>query len=463
MKRTSCILPAFALLAFSTALPAQVPQLWGVTTAGGAHGLGTLFHVNGDGSGFDVALSFDTLMGGAPEGGLCVADGRLYGMTTLYGANNVGTLYSYDPGGAGFHKLLDFDMANGGLAWGSMVRAADGLLYGATYQGGGSGGSLFRLDPADDQMTVLHTLDQATDGGSVTDRLLQASDGALYGLGAYGGANNAGTVFRYVPGTDTFTKLHDFDGPNGRTPYGSLCQGTDGLLYGMTFNGGSQDMGVLFSIDPVSGAFLKRLDFTGPNGQSPWGSLVRATDGTLYGTTTLGGPSSGSIFSFAPSTNTLTTLHAFNALDGGLLFGSVIIGSDGALYGTSGIAGAFMGNAYRFEPGTGTLTPLHGFTEAEGQSPRGELVEYGSVTGIAEQPGGPAFSVFPNPSSGTVTLLAPGPGPTTLTLTDVLGHELLRTVITTERTTLQLDRPAGVYMLTVSTPAGRRTQRITLE
>lgn len=463
MERTLRLLPAFVLLAIAAPLTAQVPQLWGVTTTGGEHGLGTLFRVNGDGSGFDVVLSFDTLMGGAPEGGLCVADGRLYGMTTLYGANTVGTLYSYDPGGTGFHKLLDFDMANGGLGWGSMIRAADGLLYGATYQGGGSGGSIFRLDPSSDQMTILHTLDQATDGGSVTDRLLQASDGALYGLGAYGGTGNAGTIFRYVPGTDTFTKLHDFDGTDGRTPYGSLCQGTDGLLYGMTFNGGSQDKGVLFSIDPVSGAFLKRLDFTGPNGQSPWGSLVRAADGTLYGTTTLGGPSSGSIFSFAPSTNTLTTLHAFNALDGGLLFGSVIIGSDGALYGTSGIAGAFMGNVYRFEPGSSTLTSLHGFTEAEGQSPRGELVEYGSVTGIAEQQDGPAFSVFPNPSSGTITLLAPEHGLMTLTLADVLGHEVLRTTITAERTTLQLDRPAGIYLLTLGTPTGRSTRRITLE
>lgn len=463
MQRTLRTLPAIALLALSFPLTAQVPQLWGVTTAGGEHGLGTIFHVNGDGSDFATVFSFDTLAGGSPEGGLCVANGRLYGMTTLYGAHNVGTLFSYDPGGVGFHKLLDFDMTNGGLAWAGMIRATDGLLYGATYQGGGVGGSIFRLDPATEAVTILHQLSLVTDGSGITDRLLQASDGALYGAAAYGGVNNAGTLFRYEPGTDTFTKLHDFDGTNGDTPYGALCQGMDGLLYGMTFSGGSQDMGVLYSIDPVSGTFTKHLDFIGTNGQSPWGSLVRAADGTLYGTTTLGGPASGSIFALAPETGMLTTLHSFNGLDGGLLFGAAIIGSDGALYGTSGIQGTFAGNVYRFAPATGTLTSLHGFTEAEGQNPRSELVEFGSVTGIAEQQEGPAFSVSPNPSSGAITVRTTDRTPMTLVLTDALGREVMRRTIAAERTTWQLGQPSGIYFLTLSTPGGRSTQRIIIE
>ena len=65
-------------------------------------------------------------------------------------------------------------------------------------------------------------------------KLLQASNGKLYGMTREGGSNGAGTIFSYDPATSAYTQLKDFDDTNGANPYGSLVQASDGKLYGMT-------------------------------------------------------------------------------------------------------------------------------------------------------------------------------------------------------------------------------------
>ena len=51
--------------------------------------------------------------------------------------------------------------------------------------------------------------------------------------------------------------MYDFDGSNGSKPYGKLLQASDGKLYGMTYQGGSNNVGVIFSFDPVSLDYIK--------------------------------------------------------------------------------------------------------------------------------------------------------------------------------------------------------------
>ena len=63
---------------------------------------------------------------------------------------------------------------------------------------------------------------------------MQASDGKLYGMTTDGGSNGHGVIFSFDPSTSIYTKLKDFDGLNGCGPYGSLMQASDGKLYGMT-------------------------------------------------------------------------------------------------------------------------------------------------------------------------------------------------------------------------------------
>ena len=111
----------------------------------------------------------------------------------------------------------------------------------------------------------------------------------LWGMTLYGGTDDNGVLFQYSPATATYTKKIDFSRPNERWPYGSLIRASDGKFYGMTKNGGTTDDGVLFQYDPATSTYTKKVEFDGINGRYPQGSLIQASDGKLYGMTWAGG------------------------------------------------------------------------------------------------------------------------------------------------------------------------------
>src|ERR1700680_2375246 len=91
--------------------------------------------------------------------------------------------------------------------------------------------------------------------GGEPPSLIQGSDGNFYGttfVSSEGNLSqpNGGTVFSVTPG-GKFTLLHTFlpgagnNYPKGNNP-GPLTEGSDGNLYGLTFNGGVPGHGVLY-------------------------------------------------------------------------------------------------------------------------------------------------------------------------------------------------------------------------
>jgi len=79
--------------------------------------------------------------------------------------------------------------------------------------------------------------------------------------------------------------LFDFDGnAHGQYPYGSLIQASNGYLYGMTQGGAANNLGLIFSFDPNNSANppVDLWDFTTLNngGSYPQGSLMQASNGT---------------------------------------------------------------------------------------------------------------------------------------------------------------------------------------
>jgi len=161
-------------------------------------------------------------------------------------------------------------------------------------------------------------------GGNPYGSLIQASDGKLYGMASLGGINSRGVIFSYEPSSSNYTKVVEFDSTNGSNPYGSLIQALDGKLYGMTYGGGNKDAGVIFSYDPSSSAYTKLYDFDFTNGSHPYGNLVQASDKKLYGMTSDGGSIDyGVIFSFDPVTLTYTKLQDYDYSNGAMpYFGS---------------------------------------------------------------------------------------------------------------------------------------------
>lgn len=471
--KTHCTAVAFAVASLLSNGPVQgqvIPLFWGMTPSGGTFNKGTLFSVDGEGTEFEVHYQFDDSSGYAPEGTLCLAsNGKLYGTTNLGGSGvpGAGTLFSFDPGGGGFEKLVDFDLANGGFGWGGMITGPDGLLYGATYGGGGTGGSIYRVDPNDDSYSIRYALNEAIDGGAINNRLLLGTDGLLYGAASQGGVNGAGTIFSFDPATDLFTKLHDFDGAGqGSTPYGQLCEAGNGLIYGTTYEGGVADQGTFFSYDTGTGTFAKLLDFDGDNGQSPWNGPVSVAPDLLYGTATLGGSAGGgALYSYVPSTGSFTEAYSFNSLDGGLLFGGILPFNE-KFYGMSAVGGThFVGNVYRFDPATGQVSTLHSFDSAtDGSTPRGDLVQAGTVSGIGEHLLPVSFSVYPNPTLGPVNvLLDKQVASASLHITNSMGRSVATYTLHGGSNTVHLPGAPGLYWFTVEEPGSRSTQVVLME
>ncbi len=202
----------------------------------------------------------------------------------------------------------------------------------------------------------------------------------------------------------TYTDLHNFDGTDGRSPDfpGVFAQGQDGSLYGTTALGGASDMGVVFKIT-LTGTLTVLHSFDGTDGEQPHGGLTLGLDGNFYGAT-----GSGTIFKTTPSGD-LTVLYTFGTDPGGLE-ASPILGGDGNFYGTT-VNGT--GYAYKITP-SGTLTlvaPL--FENGPRAFPYAPLfyatdgnfygTTYAAGSGDCFQEGcGTVFRMTP---SGTVTIL----------------------------------------------------------
>ena len=102
-------------------------------------------------------------------------------------------------------------------------------------------------------VTVLHSF-TGPDGQNGQFPLMQAKDGNFYGATRGGGANGAGVLFK-MTSIGTYTVLYSFPSTgnqySGTFPFGGLIQATDGLLYGTTGNaGGPWAWGAIYSFDP---------------------------------------------------------------------------------------------------------------------------------------------------------------------------------------------------------------------
>ena len=111
--------------------------------------------------------------------------------------------------------------------------------------------------------------------------MAQASDGLLYGTTVFGGTDDLGTVYRVDLATDTLATTYSFTlvPPSGRTPQAPLTQAGDGLLYGTTFTGGEGNAGAVYRVDPASGSVTTIHSFTTtpPHGAGPTAGLVQAS------------------------------------------------------------------------------------------------------------------------------------------------------------------------------------------
>lgn len=330
--------------------------LYGTTAQGGPYGFGTVFKIDPSGTSYGILHGFAGSDGGGATAALIAgSDGKLYG-TTTYGSSSAGNVFRIDPDGGNFEIIHSFDGADGNQAYGGVIQASDGKLYGGTYLGGLTGsGVIYRVDTDGGNYEVIHEFPFSQFGGGTEGVLLQASDGKLYGTTVHGGALDHGTIFRLDTDGGNFETIHEFAGPEGRFPTAGLIQSESGKLYGTGAQGGySGDWGTVFALDPSGTGFVVLHRFNIFDGGYPYGPLLEAADGSLYGASV-----DGSIYRINPSQTpafsnywgaNFALLHTFDYFTGAAPYGGLIQDADGNLYGTTNQGGAFLGGVvYKLE------------------------------------------------------------------------------------------------------------------
>src|SRR5439155_1531164 len=98
--------------------------------------------------------------------------------------------------------------------------------------------------------------------GSYPLRIIESSDGRLYGVSWQGGVANMGTLFKLQKDGTQFQILKQFGGPgDGAYPVGVLTEGSDGWLYGTTSGGGGARRGTIFKMSKTGTGYQIINDF----------------------------------------------------------------------------------------------------------------------------------------------------------------------------------------------------------
>jgi len=454
-----CAATIYSFAAFKGAAPqalltARDGEVYGITTAGGIHGRGTVFRMGPAGIP-EVLHAFSGGTDGATPTALIEGkDGVLYGATTAYAQQAVdgsifhtaGTLFEIRGRGAlvtltrAFSVSPGTNFVNPDIQGGPTALALgdDRALYGATENDGQGYGTLFRRD-RDGALSILHTFTGMGDGAQ-PNTLIVGGDGNVYGTTAQGGNGN-GTVFRLARG-GAFTTLAPLPALTGGATPSSLLWAADGNLYvGLLASTSSVGVpGAVFRVTPTGVVtLLQRVGDSATAGAQGPRALVQSVDGSFYGTTFRDGVhGAGTLFRLTPA-GILTMLYAFtgkadgeapNALTETLgrkpvLFGTTSGNVDPTSGANSFAAAGDFGTVFRWRGDAGFET-LHRFSYQHDISPnflvrtRSGLL-YGTTAGdtsTADALGGTVFVITPGGELRTLyrfTGGVDGGNPTSLT------------------------------------------------
>jgi uncharacterized repeat protein (TIGR03803 family) len=233
------------------------------------------------------------------------------------------------------------------------------------------------------QTTLLHVFAGGPDDGKNPWGSLVQDGATLFGMTCNGGDNDLGTIFKInVDGTG-FEVIHSFAGrpDDGALPKESLI--IDGTyLYGMTMSGGTggNSMGTIFKIktDGTDYELLYEFQGSATDGMKPHGSLI-LNNNILYGMTRSSFYSSkGTIFKINVDGTGFEGIHMFAGEpdDGGYPYGSLILNND-ILYGMTSYGGQNnKGTIFKIETDGTDYELLHVFAGGsnDGDLPRGSLI-----------------------------------------------------------------------------------------
>jgi uncharacterized repeat protein (TIGR03803 family) len=190
-------------------------HLYGTTRVSAPFIGGTVFRLATDGSTFDVLHFF---IGGASDGDAPGASlvldrsGNIYGTTTAGGqpggttsTDGLGTVFAMKTDGSGFKLLHAFGggASDGSTPTASLILGVSGALYGTTYSGGSANaGTVFTVRADGTAFGILHSFgEEPGDGRNPSASLLLDGFGDLIGTASRGGTAAFGTIFSLSVGS----------------------------------------------------------------------------------------------------------------------------------------------------------------------------------------------------------------------------------------------------------------------
>lgn len=301
----------------TTSLAQYKGVIYGMTAVGGSSGNGTIFSYDQVTATYAIVYNFDGTHGNNPVGKLTLnpANGLFYGITTYGGANNnAGTIFSFDPATNTYADVFDMDPTIGGNSAMSLY-LYNNKFYGLNFYADASftnyGASIFSFDPATNTYNTLYDRPYAFPFSS--DIAIVGYNNVLYGAMQ---EDFGGDLFSYDLGSGAYTNEVAFTATNGWQLNGITLSGS--TLYGVTYGGNYPDSyGTIFSYSLPSKQFSQLYKFSNTTAYNPSGNPVMA-NGKIIGMTYSGGANSnGGVYSFDPAAKILTGLLDFDFTNNG--------------------------------------------------------------------------------------------------------------------------------------------------
>lgn len=255
---------------------------------------------------------------------------------------------------------------------------AQPIILGTTSEGGSAFGTIFKKDLNYQNFKTSHSFGGISGSNPIYTTLVEANNSLLYGLTSKGGKYDQGVLFSYNPQTKDYNTLIHFNKLDiGAEPRGSLIKTSDGNLWGMCNVGGKNNVGTIFVFNPTTNALTKKHDLISLNGSAPFGNLCQFNQ-KLYGMTYQGGASNlGVLFSYNIQNDSFTKIIDFNGTNGQNPFGSLILANNNKLYGCTYQGGSFgQGIIFEFNPQNDSFSKKKDFNPSiTGSNPYGNLLQ----------------------------------------------------------------------------------------
>lgn len=334
-------------------------SIYGICDKGGTYDKGGIYRYSLTTKVYEKIIDFDTngIVGYHPNSPLIIGpNGNLYGVLKYSGNNSEGHLYKIDVTTNTVTLVSSLGAAGWAIADPVMQIAYNPSLnkiFGTkeTFAGLGAGGGIWSYNFNNNTVTneAIILTGQTSTLGSIGNGITPiASDGFHYFTCRYGGNSNNGTLVKYNPNGNTFSKVHDFtSSPSGT---GFIIQGDK--IYG-TYSSIGSGAPLVWSYNTFTQIFTDEISALDNN---TVGSCIMheiaIVNNELYGHTIRGlGSQSGSLFKKNLISSQISIVQENQSVEGRGLKGEITVINDSIAYTYIGAGGPEYNSSHENEQG----------------------------------------------------------------------------------------------------------------